>query len=615
MKKLLCLVLTLALVLTSFSFCMTAVAKGEFDNTYRPDGTNGHEDIVGKIIDPIAANRKDSDFAESVNEIGYESIEKLTGSLTEENFNTFITYNADDSMFGVDYDFLYSKDNGAFFWSFLYKDLEVELTDSVINSIIAKSGASATASDFRNEWSRLNGSKEFSIHDVEIYAANKAGKRTTCCKKGDYDACAEVLNGYVYDYSKKAADLEVFNNIVETRVVVRNPYTNKDEVHYNYSYDLTKGKFSLMRANGNRQIINTISKTWNSDTLFTSLETADKNAIKIANFIGNLLYPDFNEIPENKKIFTDNKMDVEDFFDEVTVLSGLDKILQDNWCNAYTFDVKAIMYALGVNVDDNTLLNVELEKGEYMGSRILTDMFREFYQNPVTYVESLIQTLSRSYTYTYQRAIKSLFTIRYASMTGKSMSGQYPKLDRYDGTELDSVDGLLNFIADCLYVQRVDDAREEGKSESYINSMDKFSFAPLPINRIVNASDADEMHLYYLCYLDINHKYEDNAEMIESFINNLISNLKKDYVAEKGGKSASKASSETEKVLRAMFTSELTLIDILTFHTAELTQNTIDSFDFMSSIKNAIASLIQKFVDAMDSLMSLLFGWTGGLLG
>lgn len=618
MKKLLCLVLTLAMVLTSFCFCLSASAKGEYDNTYRPDGTKGHEDIVGKIIDPIIANRKDSDFAESINEIGYESIDKLSGNLTKENFNTFITANADDSMFGVDYDFLYSKDNGAYFWSFLYKDLEVELTDSVINSVIAKSGANATAADFRNEWKSINGTAEFTIHDIEIYAANKAGKRTTCCKKGDYDACAEVLNGYRYDYSQKAADLEIFNSIVESRVVVKNPYTNKDEVHYNYSYDLSKGKFSLMRANGNSQILNTICKTWNSDTLITSLEVANENAIKIANFIGNLIYPNFTQIPSNTKVFTDNKIDIEDFFDKVSVLSGLDKVLQDNWCNAYTFDVKSIMYALGVNIDDNTLLNVELEKGEYMGSRILTDMFRGFFRSPVNYVEGLIQTLSRSYSYTYQRAIESLFVLKYPSMLAKSRSGEYPELDRYTGNELSSVDGLINFIADCIYVAKVDAGDKNAK---------KFSFAPLPVNRIVNANDADEMHLYFLCYMDINRKYENNAAMIETFISNLISNLKEDYKVlekesdknsnkeEKPAKTAEEMVAETEKVLRAMFTGELTLIDILGFHTSSLTENTLNSFDFMSTIKNAIASLFQKFVDAMDSLMSLLFGWTGGILG
>ena len=66
-------------------------------------------------------------------------------------------------------------------------------------------------------------------------------------------------------------------------------------------------------------------------------------------------------------------------------------------------------------------------------------------------------------------------------------------------------------------------------------------------------------------------------------------------------------------MLRAMFTGELTLVDIMTFHTDKLTQNTFESFDFASKIKNAIASIFQRFIDAMDGIMNFLFGWTDGL--
>ena len=623
MKKLLCLTLILAVVVSSFSFCLTASAKGDFDITYRPDGKGEKEDIVGKIIDPIIADRKDSDFAASVNEIGYETIDKLSGKLTKENFNTFITANADDSMLGVDYDLLYSKDKGAYFWSFIYKDLAVdfsgenlEFEDKVINSVIANTGSNKTAADFRAEWARIRGNSEFTIHDVEIYAASVSGKKTTCTKKGDYDACSEVLNGYVYDYKQKATDLDVFNDIVETRVVIRNPYTNKDEVHYNYSYDLTKGNFSLMRANDNKQIINTICSTWKTETLYKNKEVANANAIKIANFIGNLLYADFKELQPGTRVFTDNNITEDYFFQRITEVSGLKRVLQDYWCNASSFDVKAVMYAFGVNVDDKVILNVELEKGEHMGSRILADIFREFYRNPVTYVESLIQIFGKSYSYTYKKAFQSLFTLKYPSMSSKSVSANYPELDRYDGSELDTLDGLINFITDCIYVSRVDietdNAEEDGvitaEEQAAINAAasKKFSFAPLPINRIVNASDADEFHLYFLCYLDINRKYEDNAAMIEEFINKIMVNLEEDYKGE--GKLE-----ETEKVLRAIFNGELTVIDILTFHAGTLTQNTLNSFDFASTIKNAIGSIFQKFVEAMDSLMNLLFGWTDGL--
>ncbi len=575
MKKLLCLILTVITVFSCFTLCLSVSAKGEDDFLYRPDGTNGHEDIVGKVIDPIVAN-KNTSFAYSINEIGYDSVNKLAASgqkLTKENFDRFITENADDKMLGVDYDFLYNKDKSTFFWSYTKYKLE---TDS-------------------------------HIHETEVAQAETEHRYSTCAMKGAYDACAEVLNGYRYSYEQKEADKEIFADIVEEKVVVHNDYTNRDEIHYNYYYDFTKGSFSLIRANANNQIINTISKTWKSDTLCADTQTANENAVIIANFIGNLLYADFVEIPEGTKVFTDNKkMNIYDFFTKVTEISGLDDILQANWCNVNTFNVKDVMKALGVNIADDVLLNVETEKGVYMGARILTDMFREFYENPVVYVEQLLQVFCKSYSYSFQRAVEALFVQKYPSIAAKSHTNSYPKLDKYDGTELKSVDGFLNFITDCIYVKNVDAGDTSAK---------KFAFAPLPVNRMVTAADIDELHLYMLCWLELNRVYGDNTAVIEEFIKDIVAGLKANYRSSTNSKP--KDIQATEKVLRTMFLGEFTMIDVFTFHLSTLTDNTINNFapSFFNNLKNSIVTLFQKFIDAMDSFMNLLFGWTGGILG
>ena len=575
MKKLLCLVLTLIMVLSSFAMCLSVSAKGEEDFLYRPDGTGGHEDIVGKVIDPIVAG-KNTVFANSINELGFSSVNKLEANgqtLTKENFDSFITANASDKMFGIDFDFLYSKNQGSFFWNFTNYKLETDPH----------------------------------IHETEVAQAEAEHRYSTCAMKGAYDACAEVLNGYRYSYEQKEVDKEIFADIIEERVVIHNDYTNRDEIHYNYYYDFSKGSFSLIRANANNQIINTISKTWKNDAFFKDTETANKNAVKIANFIGNLLYPNFVEIPEGTEVFTDNKkLDAYDFFARITEVSGLEDILQNNWCEARNFNVKDIMKALGVNIADDVLLNVETEKGVYMGARILTDMFREFFENPVVYVEQLIQLFSKSYGYTYQRAIEALFVQKYPSMAAKSREGAYPKLDPYNGSELKSVDGLINFITDCIYVAKVDAGQTNAK---------KFSFAPLPVNRIVNAADADELHLYFLCWFELNRVYGENKAMIETFISDIVAALKANYKSSTNSKP--KDIDATKKVLRTLFLGEFTMVDVFTFHLGTLTDNTINNFtpSFFNNLKNSIVTLFQKFIDAMDSFMNLLFGWTGGILG
>ena len=575
MKKLLCLVLTLIMVLSSFAMCLSVSAKGEEDFLYRPDGTGGHEDIVGKVIDPIVAG-KNTVFADSINELGFSSVNKLEANgqtLTKENFDSFITANASDKMFGIDFDFLYSKNQGSFFWNFTNYKLETDPH----------------------------------IHETEVAQAEAEHRYSTCAMKGAYDACAEVLNGYRYSYEQKEVDKEIFADIIEERVVIHNDYTNRDEIHYNYYYDFSKGSFSLIRANANNQIINTISKTWKNDALFKDTDTANKNAVKIANFIGNLLYPNFVEIPEGTEVFTDNKkLDAYNFFARITEVSGLEDILQNNWCEARTFNVKDIMKALGVNIADDVLLNVETEKGVYMGARILTDVFREFFENPVVYVEQLLQLFSKSYGYTYQRAIEALFVQKYPSMAAKSREGAYPKLDPYNGSELKSVDGLINFITDCIYVAKVDAGQTNAK---------KFSFAPLPVNRIVNAADADELHLYFLCWFELNRVYGENKAMIETFISDIVAALKANYKSSTNSKP--KDIDATKKVLRTLFLGEFTMVDVFTFHLGTLTDNTINNFtpSFFNNLKNSIVTLFQKFIDAMDSFMNLLFGWTGGILG
>lgn len=628
MKKILCLILTILMVLSSFAVCLSVSAKGEDDIKERPDG-------IAQVIDPILRGMN-TGFANNINERGYENINTLAAGnmvtpagktllatdkdklssldkilkdeLTREvkdhpwllqnyitdaqlqdfisyevneNLKKYISYNPDDKMFGVTYDFLYSKDTNTFFWTFCRSKLETNPH----------------------------------IHEEEVAEAVADSRYSTCAMKGAYDACNEMLNDYRYAYGvEKDADKEIFADIIEEKVLVYNSYTKKNEVHYNYYYDFTKGTFSLMRANGNNQIINTLSKVWESkksftwkvDTLCGTKKAANENAIKIANFIGNLLYPNFVEIPSGTEIFTDNKsMKLYDFFVKVSEISGLATILQDNWCNANTFDVKDVMQAVGVNIDKYVLLDIETEKGEYMGARILTDMFKSFYNNPVLYVEQLIQKFCKSYNYSFQKAIEALFVLKYPSMAAKSRSGDYPHLDAYTGSELQSVDGLLQFIADCIYAENVD----AGKSNAT-----RFTFAPLPVNRIVNAPDADELHLYMLCYMDINRvcasvnekngTYVVNSTKINDFINKVVSAHDVSGIE------------KTAKVFRSLFLGELTTTDILSFHLGELTQSTVESFStgFMGNIKNAIAMLVQKFTDAMDSFMNVLFGWTEGLI-
>lgn len=598
MKKILCFILSVAMIFSCFSAGMTASALAPKD--WRPE-------VMSEVIDPILAN-KNTIFGKSIDEIGYESVNhyaEIGLSLSKDSFDSFLKANADDKMLGVSYDFLYGKDNSKFLWNFLDYKLEPDLTDANISIIL--NGAD-TVANFK-AWAATLG-RAYTIHDIEIYAANKAGKRTTCSHKGKYDSCAEIFAGYDYDYPTKGVDKTIFDSIVESKEVIVNPFTGKEEIHYNYVYNFAKGDFGLVRANTNNQLANIIKNIWGNDNLFSTRDKANKNAVKLANFIGYLIDPMFGGIDPNKQVFTDNKrIYAELFFEKVTVLSGLDILLQDKWCKATHFDVRDIMTVLGVDTRDSVIFDAELTKGVNMGARILTDMYTEFCSDPVGYVIHILQVFCQNYEYSYKAALQALFSAKMDSMVTKSRYEKtaYPMLDSYNGFEFNTVDGFLGFIADCVYVYRVDNG-----GDSYAN----FTFAPLPVSRIAIAKDINELYVYILCYLELNRIYNGNAKFIDGFIADAVSTAEALYEA----KDKETAIKDLKTVLESMFKGELTFSGekgVCTFYLGTLTNNTIENFpdNFSSTIKRALANFIQSFLDAMDNFMNLLFGWTEGLFG
>ena len=566
MKKILCLVLSLTMIFSCFGLGMTASAA---DYRYRPDGSANPDgtlkpDLVGKIIDPVLYG-KDTVFADGIKDIAYESVQKYTGSVTEENFNSFIATNSNDAMFGVKMGYLYDNSESNFFWSLMKYDLEVAGSD---------------------------------IHNDEVKAAVQNKKKSTCSAKGAYDACKEVLYGYEYEYTLKNTDVKIFESIVEVPFTIYNSATGRDEVHYKYYYQFDKGNFALVKANANNQIYNTITKQYSDGAIFNGAALANENAIKLGNFIGNLLYHDFKEIPANSKVFTDNKIKTEDFFRKVAEISGLGYILDEYWCNNKSFDVKKILSAFGVIVSEGAIFNIELEDGIYMGGRLLTDIYREFLKNPVDYTMTVLQKFCRNYTASYLEPIKLLFLEKFdyvvTMSNNPSQAAAYPLIEKYTGHELETVDGLIGFITDCIYMNNIDNP----KTEASASSVKKFEFAPLPVAKISTASDITELYLYMLCYFNINSIYENNAEKIDAFIDTL-----------------SAGNDETRITLEAMFKTGYSMTEIHSFYLGTLTGNTIENFsdNFMSTVRKAFAGFIQNIIEAMDNFMNLLFGWTGGL--
>lgn len=560
MKKLLCLVLSVVMTLSCFGMCLTASAN---------DDTRPEE--VSKVIDPIMLGTN-TEFANGINKIGYVS---ANSNITKDQFNKRLNlytgvniFPADDKMFGVNFDFLYNNDTSAFIWDFCRYELATDPE----------------------------------IHQKEIAQTAGTGKRSTCQAKGMYDACSAVLYGYDVNYPTKSIDTTYFENIIETKNAVYNPNTGKTEAHYTYTYNFDEGQFSLMRSTSNYLLKKVVDGSIGNGKIYETKAVANANAIKLANFIGNLLYTDFVNIPADTEVFDDEvRLKDDTFFRTVAELSGLDDILHTNWVNAKNFDVKKVMSALGVSTDDNVILDVELTKGNYMAGRILADMYRSFLDSPVGYITNLVKLFCRNYESLYSEAMKSLFIMKFPEVIDRSRASG-DTVDSYTGNELSTVDGFFNFIADCLYFESLD----AGKTDAV-----DFDFAPLPKVRFGSAADANELYLYMLCYFNINRSYENNASAINKFISSSKTYFNKNYSAE----TKSTDISNVMTLFDDIFCGNITLQEIKSFYLGSVTADVIVSFpdNFMSNIKNAIANLIQSFITAMDNFMNLLFGWTDGL--
>ena len=608
MKKLLCLVLTVVMVFSCFSVCLTASAANYY---YRPD-------IVSKVIDPIIAGAN-TEFSNTIydEEFGYKDADsKITKAVLKSRINLYNTsgatfFPADDKMFGVNFDFLYNKSSGSFTWDFCKFELGVNPN----------------------------------AHQIEVDTAEANKSKSTCQMKGWYDACSEVLNGFEYDYETKSYDKQIFENIIEVKEVIYNEYTRKNEAHYRYYFFLEKGEFSLMRSNSN-YLLNKILKNSISSSQLLDVSVVNENAVNITNFIGNLLYVDFKNVTVEDDILKGiSKLTTETFFRRIAEKSGLASILDSGWCNATAFNVKDIMSALGVVVKDDVILSVELNKGNYMGGRILTDMYASFVDNPMGYIAGLFQLFCRNYSSLYSKPINKLFFMKVPEIVERAKAAGFEA----DYGELKTVDEFVAFLSDCLYFERIDravkvrddyieardafieDAKKDGKidaaEQETINKFNsdiavaeqniasektyKFTFPQLPAVRLANAADIDELYLYLLCYFEISRAYEGNAAVIGKFINDTESFFNAYYVSET--KDTDIANMKT--IFGDIFQGKLTMPAIQAFYLTMMSADVVTSFpdNFSSNIKTALANLLHRFITAMDNFFNVLFGWTEGL--
>ncbi len=263
--------------------------------------------------------------------------------------------------------------------------------------------------------------------------------------------------------------------------------------------DIKSADITLLFGNVNMFLLRMMKSRYSDFRFYTQ-----KNAVMSINFLGNLFYRNFNEVPADIKLFTnndyiyskdgDNYVDEDVFFQKVAEYSGLINLIQTNWVDYGDARANYRPLLLLIGVTEDYLLPSEYYRGDKIAPAILKSAFtRIMGEGPLAYFTSLLDSLSRAYLIEYYDAIKLLF---------KQKEGLISDED------LRTLDGLLNLIF----------------NDNDKNELNKIQFAPLPQVRLANAENKSEFYLTLLIYMNINANYRNNKNVISNFVTRKIIN-------------------------------------------------------------------------------------------
>lgn len=495
MKKLLSLLLA---VLMLFSCCASAanalyletVTEKEYtDNLLETEKTIGHSDITYGSLNLSGLMGKD--FIEAATnvgakvETGWDDVlytDSIGRPILDANNNQiFKQYEytkkttTQAEVLGLTFDFLYNN-GGALFWDNITANPELKTVLDEIKTYTRNSKFSKALASLDVLVAMLGLDTKAEEDEAEEI---KTLRRLT-------DEIRESLNNKKID--------PVIENVNSIRSTL----------------DISSADVTLLFGNVNMFLLRIMKSRYSDFRFYTQ-----KNAVKCINYIGNLFYPNFNEVPENIKLFTNNDTvysqdgetyyDEEIFFQKVAEYSGLIDLIQTNWVEYgdARANYRTLLSLIGIT--DEYLLPSEYYRGDKIAPAILKVLFtRVMGEGPLAVVTSMLDSLSRAYLIEYYDSISLLFKQKQAYISEE---------------ELQTLDGLLNLIVN-------DNNYDSDPNNPWADlgyNPNKFQFAPLPVTRLANAENKSEFYLNLLVYMNLNANYLNNKEVINNFVEEKIS--------------------------------------------------------------------------------------------
>ncbi len=386
-----------------------------------------------------------------------------------------------------------------------------------------------------------------------------------------------ILGGGVgFDYSAKDAYYDVDKMIEDGKVggqmlgmSVDNLYNGTEPLYWK-DVSVSKDDLTIASANINAYLKRILKEKYGNFKLFSmeknqyGIPHASYYATKIANFLGNLFYPDFVDVTIS---FEGTETVAEDdFYAAIVRQSGFAELLQNNWCNQGSVDFRPMLETWGL-VSEN-ILESEYKSGYRLSKKLVAAVINKFIsEGPVAAFMSILQVYVRSYnTYLYD-ATAALFNLKLASG---------------DVTlpELESLHELFNMVF----------------NNNDPEATDKLQFVQMPTERFARAADKTELFLYVIMYSNINAQYENNNAVIDGYKSKINS-------ADLSGEEKSNINAMIDAILKGDATELVNKLSDLVMHNIKETPD-----DWFNALKSALAAFFKKIVDYFDNMFKILTG-------
>ena len=336
---------------------------------------------------------------------------------------------------------------------------------------------------------------------------------------------------------------------------------------YNSSEDLfwatlsvQKSDLAIARGNLNMYLMRVLKNHFGGDKLYTA-----KNAEAIINFIGHLINEDFTD---TNVVFNSEPVSEAVFYKTVVDFSGLDVVIQHNWCDNPNMNFKPLMYALGVSLGN--LLERDFKDGQILAETIVKAVITQNLEvGPVNYLLDLLSAMSRTYGMCMLEPLKAL-------LQSKLTRGVITE------EELSTMRGLLNLIF----------------NNNNPDDTSRLQLITPPTYRFAIAKDSTEVFLYLLVYLNLVGRYKSNPQVVSGYKTDI---------------SESTILTQTEKervsaVIDGVFLGDLTgivaMMGDLTVENMEEGKN-----DLWTKFVTFLSDMIKKFIGLFDKIYQSLINF------